>query len=120
MQGIRRRDTGDREAGRRKAKEGGKEHITRNLFLEIGQFLLNHSVAAFLFHTLMWNVMCRSRNISKLRLSHMVLHNDAIRVRLHSTKGNQDGEGKSDDPKHIYANPFDPHGCAVGYCSSGV
>ncbi|KAH9119958.1 hypothetical protein LEN26_011360 [Aphanomyces euteiches] len=59
-----------------------------------------------------WNLMCRSISTQTIQINHISREEDALGVVFFKSKTDQAGE-KSRDPRHIYANPFNPNVLAL-------
>ncbi len=93
--------------------EEGKAAIPGHLYLELVEALLKSGEDTFChtFAVCSWVLMCRVSNVSELRCAHMFWENDSIVLALVKHKADQEGERT--DPKHCYANPFNPAACVV-------
>jgi hypothetical protein len=72
------------------------------------------SIVSAFVHTFMilcWNLFARSISVSQLRMCHLTWSNDALVIDLSRHKADQTGEKIT--PKHIFANPFEPHTCPI-------
>ena len=128
FKGSKRKESVAKGSGTIKATEG-KLGFTFSTFRFIAKVSLATNVAwlvekqvlfqradqfAHLFLVLTWNLMCRGENTQKLCYSHMAWLEDAVGVVLPHTKGDQVGDRAStQDPRHIYANPFKPEICPI-------
>ena len=54
--------------------------------------------------------MGRVDNIQNLKFSHIGWDEDALTIAFATTKSDKEGE-KTNDGKHIYANPHEPETC---------
>lgn len=61
--------------------------------------------------TLLWNLMARSVSAACVMPQHFGWFNDAMGVVFPKHKGDQGGDGA--EPKHIFANPYDPVVCPL-------
>jgi hypothetical protein len=61
--------------------------------------------------TLLWNLMCRTDNVSSLTWSSLSLGDDCLKVNLSYTKG--DPEGNKNYLRGLFANPHDPVLCPL-------
>jgi hypothetical protein len=93
--------------------EEGKAAIPGHLYLEIVDELMRRTTDVFVWVFLVcsWNLMCRVSNVTELRSAHLNWVGDALM--LHLVKHKADQEGERTDPKHCYANPFNPSSCIV-------
>lgn len=64
-----------------------------------------------LFCILCWNLFARSISVSELRTHHFCWDNDCIVIDMSLQKGDQTGENI--EPKHLFANPYEPSVCVV-------
>ncbi len=64
------------------------------------------------YHTLMWNLMCRSNSAETLMLNRINWAGDCLSVDLGSLK-NAQSNAVLKDPLHVYANPKQPEICPV-------
>jgi len=64
-----------------------------------------------LFCILCWNLFARSISVAELRTHHFTWDNDCIVIDMSLQKGDQTGE--SIEPKHLFANPYEPSICVV-------
>ena len=68
--------------------------------------------AAYL--SLCWNLMGRSSSIAGILFSHINWDNDSLTISVPTHKGDKEGaRASTGDPRHIYANPFEPAICPV-------
>ena len=86
--------------------EEGKAAIPGHLYLELVEALLTSGEETFChtFAVCSWVLMCRVINIAELRGAHFTWENDSVVIAQ---------EGERTDPKHCYANPFNPSACVV-------
>lgn len=70
------------------------------------------AMAAHTFLCLSWNLMTRSVNTGLVMYNYLTWDGDSLVARIPHQKNDQDG-AKSADPKHIYANPLEPHICPI-------
>ncbi|KAG3096813.1 hypothetical protein PI124_g15740 [Phytophthora idaei] len=101
----------DQAGGERKP---GKEPLTFSLYTELAErtLSLKDNGFAHFFLVSQWNLMCRSKSVETLHISHLHWADDSVGCVLHKTKTNQEGSGPK-DPRHIYANPAQPSCCWV-------
>ena len=71
------------------------------------EFLRNGDVFSHLFLLCSWNLMCRASNTDGIRLSHLEWQDDCLKIFFGMQKNDQDGT-RNMDPRHCYANPFNP------------
>ena len=69
------------------------------------------SLFAWAFTTLAWNLMARCISNASLMLNHLGWGGDCLEVTFAKHKG--DPEGRSDEPKHVFANPYSPEICPI-------
>ncbi|CAM9443107.1 unnamed protein product [Chrysoparadoxa australica] len=107
-------------AGNGEVREG-KMPLSFKAYRAIGLGFLKHSVAdnhhcdgpfAHLYFVLMWNLMCRSSNVTNILLQHWEWKEDAAVVYFSQQKTDQTG-ARAKDPRHIYANPLMPEICPL-------
>jgi hypothetical protein len=93
--------------------EEGKAAIPGHLYLELVETLLTSGEETFChtFAVCSWVLMCRVSNVAELRGAHFTWENDSVVIALVKHKADQEGERT--DPKHCYANPFNPSACVV-------
>jgi hypothetical protein len=93
--------------------EEGKAAIPGHLYLELVEALLTSGEETFChtFAVCSWVLMCRVSNVAELRGAHFTWENDSVVIALVKHKADQEGERT--DPKHCYANPFNPSACVV-------
>lgn len=70
------------------------------------------SILAWAWVTLQWNLVSRSNSVENIHLEHVSWHGDSMRILFAKSKGDQTGEGLSNE-KHIYPNPKRPEVCAI-------
>jgi hypothetical protein len=95
----------------------GKEPLKYSLYYNLCKktLLLLDGGFSHLFLTMQWNLMCRSKSVQTLDLSHITFEDDAIGITLHKIKTNQDASGPK-DPRHIFGNPF----CSITCCITAL
>jgi hypothetical protein len=93
--------------------EEGKAAIPGHLYLDLVEALLKSGEDIFChtFAVCSWVLMCRVSNVADLRGAHLSWENDAVVISIVKHKADQGGERT--DPKHCYANPFNPSACVV-------
>jgi hypothetical protein len=93
--------------------EEGKAAIPGHLYLELVEALLKSGEDIFChtFAVCSWVLMCRVSNVAELRGAHLCWENDSVVISIVKHKADQGGERT--DPKHCYANPFNPSACVV-------
>ncbi|OWZ23123.1 hypothetical protein PHMEG_0002045 [Phytophthora megakarya] len=101
----------DQAGGERKP---GKEPLTFSLYTQLAERTLGLADDGFahLFLLSQWNLMCRSKSVETLHISHLHSADDSIECLLHKTKTSQEGSGPK-DPRHIYANHMQPSCCWI-------
>ena len=67
------------------------------------------SMFAWSFTTMTWNLMARCISNASLMQNHLGFGGDCMEVVFAKHKG--DTEGKNQEPKHCFANPFEPEIC---------
>lgn len=67
---------------------------------------------AWCYATLLWNLVCRSDNISYINLNHIKVKADHLLVYFAQSKTDQEGK-LSRYPRALYANPLNPWVCAI-------
>eukprot|EP00048_Salpingoeca_helianthica_P006694 m.101557 g.101557 ORF g.101557 m.101557 type:complete len:665 (+) comp14090_c7_seq3:760-2754(+) len=109
----------------------GKAPLSFGLFAEVCRLLMGSHLAiggamtqaraeallltyvfAHCMLTLSWNLACRVSNTATVCYSHMSWANDAMQIVFAHMKNDQTGE-RPRDPRHLYANPFQPEVCCV-------
>lgn len=93
--------------------EEGKAALPGHLYLELVDLLLKSDdfVFCYTFAVCSWVLMCRVSNVANLRAAHLKWIQDSLLISLVKHKADQEGERT--DPKHCYANPFNPSACVV-------
>ncbi|ETV69096.1 hypothetical protein H257_15066 [Aphanomyces astaci] len=112
FQGIRRLCASETQSGT--IKPGGKQPLRHLQYVALCKESLSKLDADFthLFLILTWNLMCRSKSTSTVRIDHLTDEGDAIGVTFFKSKTDQGGT-KRRDPKHVYANPLRPETCCI-------
>ncbi|KAF0754916.1 hypothetical protein AaE_005148 [Aphanomyces astaci] len=111
FQGIRRitatseQTTSVKDSGKRPLGYGAYDALCRTTILAMDAGFLH------LFLVLSWNLMARSKSTETIQLGHLSYEEDAVGITFFKSKTDQDGS-KRRDPRHIYANPLQPHTCA--------
>ncbi|KAH9158466.1 hypothetical protein LEN26_002958 [Aphanomyces euteiches] len=110
FQGMRRHHAEQTQSGG--VKESGKRPLGYSLYQRLCVDTLSLFDGGFshLFLTLSWNLMCRSISTQQVQFEHISFQEDSISVVYIVSKTDQAGE-KQRDPRHIYANSFDPSTC---------
>lgn len=109
--GARKMRAEQRAQGDLPAQEG-KAHVTADLYQNLARVLLKSGdVFLLAFVVLSWNLMVRVSNVADLRGSSLAFSNDSISICYVKHKADQTGDRT--DPKHCYANPFNPSVCIV-------
>jgi hypothetical protein len=86
----------------------GKAAMSFALYCMIAkEFLRRGDVFSHLFLLCSWNLMCRASNTDGIRLSHLEWQDDCLKIFFGMQKNDQDGT-RNMDPRHCYANPFNP------------
>jgi hypothetical protein len=86
----------------------GKAAMSFLLYCMIAkEFLRNGDVFSHLFLLCSWNLMCRASNTDGIRLQHLEWQDDCLKIYFGLQKNDQDGT-RNMDPRHCYANPFNP------------
>ncbi len=62
--------------------------------------------------TLSWNLVCRANNSISICLQHITWENDSLVIYFAQSKTDQIGD-HDQEPRHIFANPFQPEICPV-------
>ena len=105
----------------RKRKEDGVEvergmsALPFKLYVIICKQLAQHKLTgpfAWCYATLLWNLMCRSDNISYINLGHIKCKDDHLLVYFAHSKTDQEGR-LAKYPRAVYANPLDPWICPI-------
>lgn len=93
--------------------EEGKCAIPGHLYRELMLALLKsgEDIFAWVFSVFAWSLMCRVSNVAAIRAVHLTWDGDALVI--HTVKHKADQEGERTDPKHCYANPFNPATCII-------
>ncbi|KAG6944546.1 hypothetical protein JG688_00017024, partial [Phytophthora aleatoria] len=83
--------------------------LTFSLYTQLAERTPTHSDngISHLFILTQWNIMCRSKSVETLHLSHLQWADDSVGYILHKTKTNKEGTDPK-DPRHIYENPTQP------------
>ncbi|KAK1938813.1 hypothetical protein P3T76_008888 [Phytophthora citrophthora] len=112
FQGLKRVEAENDQKGR--GRRTGKEPLTFSLYCRLAEqtLRLNDNGFCHLFLLSQWNLMCRSKSVETLHISHLECADDSVRCVLHKTKTNQEESGPK-DPRHIYANLAQPACCWV-------
>jgi len=106
--GLKRTVTQEKVDGRQSVTEAGKEPIPFGCYVKTAQYFWSHDLLfEHVFTVLSWNLICRSTNVSGIRLDYMRWFGDALGIYFAVVKSDQEGE-RPKDPKHIYANPLIP------------
>ena len=94
----------------------GKVPLSFALYKEIcGWMLEDDSPSGRFAHTflvLSWNLACRSSNTKTIHYHHLAWAGDALQVYFAHMKNDQTGD-RPRDPRHIYANPYNPTVCPL-------
>ena len=97
--------------GRTKANIG-KRHMFFDLYLAIAkQYFHDGLLFEWAYHVLTWNLMTRGCSTSALRWTHIQTGNDSCVFVIPKSKADQ--EGVKLDPKHVFANTFNPYICPM-------
>ncbi len=93
----------------------GKEPIPIDVYRKYNIELLKRGgkedIFAKFFGILAWNLMSRSVNICKIRFNEFFWTDDALKIVFVQMKNDQLGDRAY--PRHIYANPIEPHICPI-------
>ncbi len=110
--GMKRIEASEHQSGG--IKHTGKAPLNFSTFQDLSKKMLALMDGGFshLFLITQWNLMCRSKSVETLDTAHISCEDDSIGCVFHKTKTNQDGSGPK-DPRHIYANPYNPSICWV-------
>jgi hypothetical protein len=108
--GAKRADATDRLKGKRLAN--AKKPLKFSLFQHLALLTLGLQDAAFAhcYLLLTWNLMSRASTTQNINLCCITDLDDALGIYVPKSKGDQDGR-RGKDPRHIYANPLQPHLC---------
>lgn len=124
FRGIHRQDAERRSNGELSAKIGSDPLLYMD-YKEIQKAtrdgdVLNPKTAVFVnvYSSLCWNLMSRSINVEKIRMSHLMVSEDAIKIKFCVTKRDLVGGKMEREAKQVYANPKDPGVCP--YVSLGI
>lgn len=99
-------------------KQEGKEPVTfekyaklckKALFAVVSRVKLSCLVHCFM--VMCWNLFARSCSVSDLQYHHFSWEGDALVCDMGKHKGDQTGE--KSQPKHIFANPYEPAICPI-------
>jgi len=117
QKGYKRIVAAKKDAGEMKNFEG-KVPITFSVFSSLAKLALfasamRSSFASFVhvFMILCWNLFARSCLVSDLRTHHFNWDNDCMVIDMSKHKGDETGEHIQ--PKHLYANPYNPEVCVI-------
>ena len=92
----------------------GKIPLTFDLYTEICKWMQEDDTPAgkfaHLFLVLSWNLACRSSNTKTIHFHHLGWSQDSLQIFFCHMKNDQTGD-RPRDPRHVYANPFNPHVC---------
>ncbi|MEZ0209060.1 MAG: hypothetical protein ACAH17_02710 [Candidatus Paceibacterota bacterium] len=93
--------------------EEGKAAIPGYLYLDLAEAMMRSGEEVFChaFAVCSWVLMSRVSNIADLRGAHFSWESDSLVISIIRHKADQEGERT--DPKHCYANPFNPNVCVV-------
>jgi hypothetical protein len=69
------------------------------------------STLAWPYWVLLWNTMQRSETVASLQFSHISWNNDSLVFTIPKSKNDQDGDRTH--PRHLFANPLNPHICPI-------
>jgi hypothetical protein len=94
----------------------GKDPMPFDFYVFLAKLFLkrggSESISAHTILTLSWNLMSRISNTSKICYSHLDWQQDSLAVYFGIMKNDQLAE-RPKDPRHVFANPFEPSICAV-------
>lgn len=99
--------TGRQHAG--ETQQSGKEPLSFGTYenLCLATLSMNDGGFSHLFLITQWNLMCRSKSVQTIDISHAFAVDDRIGIILYKTKTHQEGRGPK-DPRQVYANPLAP------------
>ena len=113
--GVQRRINQLKQQGLRKLIDGkapasieSYKHLCKHACTYVGSDI-NLNISCWLMSTLLFSLMCRCNNASKISLAHIALSpsKDSITIVLPVTKGDQ--EGFKTYPRTVHDNPNDPY-----------
>ena len=88
----------------------GKDPLPFSLYRQLCVWMLEDDGAEVIFGhafiTLMWNLVCRSKNTIYINCNHISWHEDALTILFAHTKTDMEGF-ESAQKQHLYANPHD-------------
>ena len=94
----------------------GKIPLSFELYTEICRWMQQDNSPsgkfAHLFFVLSWNLACRSSNTRTIHFHHLGWMQDAMQIYFCHMKNDQTGD-RPRDPRHVYANPFNPFVCPI-------
>lgn len=115
MKGIKRDVVERQQKGELPVREG-KEPFTFELYHKVCMAMLKltgtEGPFLHLVHVLAWCLMCRVENVFHILLAHMSWAQDSLTIVFAQQKNDQDGD-RPREPRHLYANPFDPAVCPL-------
>ncbi|KAG3102800.1 hypothetical protein PI124_g13738 [Phytophthora idaei] len=80
------------------ARESGKRLLTYSIYVMLCKLTLARDGGGFahLFQATQWDLVCRSKSVEIIQMSHLVCADDSVGIVLHKTKTNQEGSGPKD------------------------
>lgn len=94
----------------------GKDPLSIEVYEKLNKLWLSYSRDGFgfgqCFLTLTWNLICRVNNTMNIRTNHIAWEGDCLAIYFGKQKNDQAGD-KPRDPKHIYANIYQPWICPI-------
>lgn len=96
-----------------KEKASGKEPLAHPLYCDIlKSYAYKSCCFMMLFFITTWNLICRGKQTSEIKLSQLAVVNDSITVEFAGTKTDTDGQtSNTKEPRHCYANPHNWRTC---------
>jgi len=94
----------------------GKDPLSFEAYCRIAEGMMKrrdvNSVVSHAVLTTMWNLMCRVGNAVSICKSHLQWSEDALLIYFAHEKTDHT-QSKPGDPRHIYANPYQPAICPI-------
>jgi hypothetical protein len=113
FRGLKKRHQQEKESGVRDIKEG-KDPLPFELYFWLAeQFIREGQCFALAYMVLSWNLMSRTNNISKIKVSHLSWKDDALGIYFAIEKGDQTGDALPKDARNLYANSSHPQICPI-------
>ncbi len=96
-----------------KDKKSGKEPLSYTMYVEILEAWFKKACSFMvLFFIITWNLICRGKQTSEIKLSQLGVVNDSITIEFAGTKTDTDGQTTTTkEPRHCYANPHNWRTC---------